>query len=64
MEGQRSIVATYSVFGVSPEGKPYISVLSQDQKETIEVEIEHADVILLWERASRYIADTLRGRKP
>lgn len=60
---RREITATYAAFGVSPDGKPYLSVLSKDQKETIEIEIEHLDVVLLWERASKYISDKVRGRE-
>lgn len=62
MEGPRTITATYAAFGVSPEGKPYLSVLSQDQKETIEIKLDIFDVALLAEKSTAFLGDKVRGR--
>lgn len=62
MEGQRSIIATYAAFGVSPDGKPYLSVLSKDQKETIEIEIDDQDIALIAERSVSYLAEKARRK--
>lgn len=60
---QRSLVATYVAFGVSQNGKPYLSVLSLDQRETIDVQIDDFDVALLAEKTTSYLGDKVRGRK-
>lgn len=59
----RETVATYVAFGVSGNGKPYLSVLSKDQRETIEVEIDDFDVAMLAEKSTAYLGDKVRGRK-
>jgi hypothetical protein len=60
---QRSVTATYVAFGVSPNGKPYLSVLSLDQKETIDIQIDDFDVALIAEKTTCYLGDRVRGRK-
>lgn len=56
---RRTIGATVIAFGVSA-GKPYLSVLSKDQRETIEIEIDDLTVALLAERTTAYLADRVR----
>lgn len=58
----RVLTSTLVAFGVSAEGKPYLSALSKDQKETVEVEIDDLDVALLAERAVSYLAEKARRK--
>lgn len=56
---RRIIGATIVAFGVSG-GKPYLSVLSKDQRETIEIQIDDLDVARLAEQSTAYLAERVR----
>lgn len=57
----RVIGATVVAFGVS-SGRPYISVLSKDQRETIEVQIDDLDVARIAEQSTAYLAEKVRRK--
>lgn len=59
---QRILATTLVAFGVSADGKPYLSVLSKDQRETFDIQIDERDVALLAERATAFLADRVRRR--
>lgn len=58
---RRTIGATIVAFGVS-DGRPYLSVLSKDQRETIEVQIDDLDVARIAEKSTAYLAERFRRK--